>query len=190
LFRRTKPEADPAESGIVKLGGKGRPTPTRRESEAAARERARGAKDKKQAARMLRESRGKQNARTREGMRTGEERFLPKRDQGKVRRFIRDLVDSRLCVAEFLLPALIVIMVLGWLGHQGASNQLWGATVLLVLVDTVMLMLRLKRELKKRFPDESTKGTVFYALMRSLQVRFLRQPKTQVKLGQRLPEHY
>jgi hypothetical protein len=190
LFRRTKSEVSTADTIVVKPDGKGRATPSRREAEAAARLRAKGAKDKKQASKILKENRSERNARMRQGLRNGDERYLPARDQGKVRRFIRDLIDSRLCMAEFLLPLLIVIMGLQSIGYQGISNGLWSATILLVLLDTVLLMVKLKRELKRRFPDESPKGTVFYAILRSLQLRFLRQPKTQVKLGQKLPERY
>ena len=45
---------------------------------------------------MLRERRTEQNAQMREGMKTGDERYLPQRDKGPVKRFIRDFVDSRL----------------------------------------------------------------------------------------------
>jgi hypothetical protein len=193
LFRRTKPETSTAETPVVKEGGKGRPTPSRREAEAAAKARAKGAKNKKEAARLLRERRAEQNAKMREGLKTGDERFLPARDQGKVRRFVRDRIDSRLCMAEFLLPLLLVIMVLQYSGNaqlQSVSNGLWTATILLVLVDTLFLVWRLKRDLKERFPDESHKGATFYGVLRALQLRFLRLPKPRVKLGQKLPERY
>lgn len=193
MFRRTKPETTTVETTVVKEGGKGRPTPSRREAEAAAKARARGAKNKKEAARQLRERRSQQNAKMREGLKTGDERFLPARDQGKVRRFVRDRIDSRLCMAEFLLPLLLIIMVLQYSGNptlQNVSNGLWTTTILLVLVDTLFLVWRLKKDLRERFPDESHKGAVFYGILRALQLRFLRLPKTRVKLGQKLPEHY
>ncbi len=193
MFRRTKPETTTVETTAVKGGGKGRPTPSRREAEAAAKARARGAKNKKEAARQLRERRSQQNAKMREGLKTGDERFLPARDQGKVRRFVRDRIDSRLCMAEFLLPLLLIIMVLQYSGSptlQNVSNGLWTTTILLVLVDTLFLVWRLKKDLRERFPDESHKGAVFYGILRALQLRFLRLPKTRVKLGQKLPEHY
>lgn len=193
MFRRTKPQETTAESSASKEGGKGRPTPSRREAEAAARARAKGAKDKKEAAKLLRQRRAEQNAKVREGMKSGDERFLPARDQGKVRRFVRDRIDSRLCMAEFLLPMLLLIMALQYSGTaslQALSNGLWSATILLVVVDTVFLVWRLKRDLRERFPDESTKGAVFYGILRSLQLRFLRLPKPKVKLGQKLPARY
>ena len=59
-----------------------------------------------------------------------------------------------------------------------------------MVVDIVMMRRRLRRELARRFPDEDPKGTTYYAVMRSLQMKFMRLPKPQVKIGQELPEHY
>ena len=194
MFRRTKSDSPTtAQSSFVREGSKGRPTPTRREAEAAAKARAKTPKSRKEAARVLRERRNEQNLKMRQGMKSGNERYLPARDQGKVRRFVRDRVDSRLCMAEFLLPLLLVIMVMTYSGReslQGFANGLWSATILLVIVDTVYLMWRVKREAKQRFPDESTKGLTFYGILRSLQLRFMRIPKPNVKLGEKLPARY
>ena len=194
MFRRTK-SAEPTSTTATdaKPGSKGRPTPSRREAEAAARARAKGAADKKAAAKLLRERRAEQNAKMREGMRRGDERYLPARDQGKVRKFVRDRVDSRLSMAEFLLPLLVIIMVLSYSGNASLTRfgqSLWLVTIVLVSLDTVLLLFRLRKELKQRFPDESHKGTSFYAVLRAMQLRFLRMPKPTVKLGQRLPERY
>lgn len=192
MFRRTKPE-ETTPAPVAKPGGKGRPTPSRREAEAAAKARARGATDKKAAARLLRERRMEQNTKMREAMKSGDERYLPARDQGKVRKFIRDRVDSRLSAAEFLLPLLIAIMVLTYSSNPSLNRfgqSLWLVTILLVALDTTLLVFRLKRDLRKRFPDESHKGATFYGILRAMQLRFLRLPKPQVKLGQKLPERY
>jgi hypothetical protein len=193
LFRRTKPEETTPSTPPARPGGKGRPTPTRREAEAAARARAKGAADKKAAARQSRASRADQNAKMREAMRTGDERYLPQRDRGRVRRFVRDRVDSRLSGAEFLLPLLIVIMVLTYSGSPALNRfgqSLWLVTILLVAVDTMVLTYRLKKDFRRRFPDESHKGALFYGVLRAMQLRFLRLPKPQVKLGQKLPDRY
>lgn len=188
LFRRTEKPAEPAPSTTVDgvPTGKGRPTPTRKEAQAAARERARAGMDKKTAQKQLREKRTAANRRMREGLKTGEEKYLPARDQGPVRRFVRNWVDSRISVAEFLLPLLLLIMVLQASGSSRLtqlSSQLWAVTILLLLVDTVWIRFRLHRDLKARFPDESLKGTTFYALVRMLQLRFMRLPKPTVKIG-------
>lgn len=193
MFRRTKSEDTATDTVTVKEGGKGHPTPTRREAEAAAKLRAKVGQDKKEASKQLRAKRGEQNAKMRQGMKAGDEKFLPARDQGVVRRFIRDRIDSRLCMAEFLLPLLLIIMALQYSGEASLmrfSNGLWSATILLVGLDTVFLLWKVKRELKQRFPDESRKGATLYAILRSLQLRFMRMPKAKVKLGQKLPDHY
>lgn len=189
MFNRSeKPEEAPAVS--VKPDGKGRPTPTRKEAEAAAKERARAATDKKTAQKLLREKRADANRRMREGMKAGEEKFLPRRDQGPVRRFIRDWVDSRLTFTEFLLPMLIVIFVVSSLGGTDSTaarvgSGLMSASILLLLVDVVYTRFRLGRALRAKFPDEDLRGSTFYAFIRLLQLRPLRLPKPQVKVGQR-----
>ena len=50
-------------------------------------------------------------------MRSGDERYLPARDQGPVKRFVRDCVDARLSIAEFLLPLLLGIIILQYSGN-------------------------------------------------------------------------
>jgi len=190
LFRRTeKPAAGSVTPGAeVKPDAKGRPTPTRKEAEAAARERARAGMDKKAAQKLLRERRTESNRKMREGMKAGDEKFLPVRDQGPVRRYIRDWVDSRVSVAEFLLPLLLLILLMSSVGSttlRSWSSGIWAATIMLLLVDTVWIRFRLKRDLKAKFPDENLRGSVFYAFVRMLQLRFMRLPKPQVKIGQR-----
>jgi hypothetical protein len=185
LFRRTEKSADTLPSAPTD-SGKGRPTPTRKEAEAARRERARAGMDKKTAQRVLREKRAESNRKMREGMKAGEERYLPARDQGPVRRFVRDWVDARISVAEFLLPLLIVIMVLQATGSttmQNVTSGLFSATILLLLVDTLWVRFRLHRTLRESFPDEDLRGTTFYALIRMMQLRFMRLPKPNVRMG-------
>jgi hypothetical protein len=185
VFRRTKPAEPAPETTVAKEGGKGRPTPSRREAEAAARARAKAVQGGKGGGKQDRSQRAAQNAKVREAMRTGDERYLPARDKGPVRRFVRDFVDARLCMAELLLPLLILIMVTQPFA-PGLSNGLWSATVLVVGLDTVWLVFKLRRTLRERFPNESHKGATGYAILRSLQLRWLRLPKPQVKLGQKV----
>ena len=192
MFRRRK-EADPAETAeSVKVGGKGRPTPSRKEAEAAARARAKGPRDKKEAAKLQRQRRNESNVKARQAMRSGDDRYLPARDKGPVRRFVRDWVDARLCMAELLLPLLLLILVSQSFSTR-LSSSLWSVTLLLVSLDTLLLIYRLRRELRRRFEGREsrpTKGAVRYAVLRSIQLRWLRLPKAQVKLGTKLPDTY
>lgn len=142
--------------------------------------------DKKAAAKVLREKRSESNRKMREGMKAGDERYLPVRDQGPVKRFVRDYVDSRLTFAEFLLPVLIIIMIGNSVSNdtfRTAVNGLWTASIFLLLVDTLLLRFRMRRALKEKFPEENLRGTTLYAFIRMLQTRFLRMPKPKVKLG-------
>ena len=86
-----------------------------------------------------------------------------------------------------LLPLLVVIMVSQTFARN-LSNGLWSATILLVALDSSLLVFRLRRELGRRFPDQSTKGAVGYGMLRSIQLRFIRLPKPQVKLGTKLAD--
>lgn len=192
LFRRTSSET-PAEP-VGKPGGKGHPTPTRKEAEAAARERARLGKDKKAMLRRQREQRTESSKKMRAAMKTGDEKYLPARDQGPVRRFVRDLVDTRIRIGDILIPVFIVMLILqyGAYGTPAArfASALLLPMMLLAVVEMLVLRFRVRREVTRRFPGESPKGLTLYAVMRAMNMRFMRLPKPQVKVGQALPETY
>jgi hypothetical protein len=192
LFRRTREEVTtpPVEE---KPSGKGRPTPSRKEAEAAAKARAKPPRTRRGQAAAQRANKGESSQRVRQGMRNGEEKYLLARDKGPVRRFIRDFVDSRFSFVEMIIPLLVVTMVLGYSGNNTLAsfgNAILFGSILLVIVDMLMLRFRLRRQLGARFPDEPVKGTTYYAVTRAMQMKFMRLPKPQVKIGQELPEHY
>ena len=192
MFRRKSTEATTAEQP-VKAGGKGRPTPTRKEAEAAARARAKVPRTRKEMAQKQRGNRAETSRQVRQAMKTGDERYLLPRDKGPVRRFVRDYVDSRFSFVELMIPILIVTMILGYSGNQRLAtigNTLLFGMLLLVVVDTMVLRRRMRREVGRRFPEAPLKGLTYYALTRSLQMKFMRMPKAKVKIGQELPEHY
>jgi Protein of unknown function (DUF3043) len=192
VFRRTKQETTPLEED-PKPGGKGRPTPTRKEAEALRLAKAKPPRTRKEQAAAQRATKGESSQRVRKGMRNGEEKYLLARDKGPVRRFIRDFVDSRFSFIELLIPLLVVTMVLGYSGNatfEGFGNALLFGSILLVILDMLMLRFRLRRQLAARFPEDPFKGTTYYAVTRAMQMKFMRLPKPQVKIGQELPEHY
>ena len=194
MFRRNKSDADTDPTGAaVKEGGKGRPTPTRKEAEAAARARAKVPRTRKEIAKAQRAARFESSQKVRSAMKSGDERYFLARDKGPVRSFIRDFVDSRFSFVELMIPLLLLTLALGYSGNPtlaSMGNTILLGTMLLVLVDLFIMRLKLRRELARRFPDESTKGTTYYAVMRSLQMKFMRMPKAKVKIGQKLPERY
>jgi hypothetical protein len=189
VFRRTsKQQPEPVQ--VEKPGGKGRPTPTRKEAQAAARERAKLGMDKKTAQKVLRERRAEDNKKVREGMRTGNPRYMMERDKGPVKAFVRDYVDTRISFMEYLLPVLVVIMALQFAGQQSLSGAIWSATILLLVLEVAWLLSRLSKEIKTRFPDENARGWRFYALMRAIQLRPLRMPKPRLRPREALPKRY
>ncbi|WP_134738705.1 DUF3043 domain-containing protein [Nocardioides sp. 503] len=193
MFRRSKQESTATESLVVKEGGKGRPTPTRREAEAAAKARAKVPRTRKELAQAQRQARMESSQQVRSAMKTGDERYLMPRDKGPVRRFIRDYVDARFSIVELMIPLLIVTMVLGYSGNpdlRSMGNTLLLGTLLLVIVDLLLLRRRVRKEIARRFPGEPLKGTTYYTVTRAMQMKFMRMPKSKVKIGQELPEHY
>ncbi len=105
-----------------------------------------------------------------------------------MRRFARDFVDSRFCVAEFFLPLAVLILIMSMIQAAQLQNialLIWLGVIVLIVVDSIGLGLRLRKQLNERFPDEPKRGAVAYALMRTLQLRRLRLPKPQVKRGER-----
>jgi len=172
---------------VRKPGGKGRPTPKRREAEQARKARVKAPRDRREAIRLQRQRARAERAKIHQAMLTGDERYLPARDKGPVRRFCRDFVDSRRTTGEFLLPYFLVIFVLMSIPVPpipAVATYLWLLALVVVPVDLILLGRRLKRELRRRFPDESHRGAVAYAVMRATQIRRLRLPKPQVKPGQ------
>jgi hypothetical protein len=126
-------------------------------------------------------------AKQRQALAGGDERYLPVRDKGPVRKFTRDYIDSRFRVAEFFLPVAVLILVMSIIGSlQSLSLLLWLVVIVAIVADSFITAFQLRRQLAKRFPDKSSKGAVAYALMRTLQMRRLRLPKPQVKRGAKL----
>jgi len=166
---------------------KGRPTPKRSEAQTLRRKAVTTPTDRKAASKQARDARRVDMAKQREALAGGDERYLPVRDKGPVRKFIRDYVDARYRVAEFFLPLAVVILVLSISGSmQSLSLLLWLVVIVAIVIDSVVTSFRLRGQLRKRFPDQSHKGAVAYALMRTLQMRRLRLPKPQVSRGTKL----
>ncbi|MEV4920195.1 DUF3043 domain-containing protein [Streptomyces tirandamycinicus] len=197
MFRsRSKEEKAPTDKVTADLSKqprdpeapKGRPTPRRSEAQTQRRRAQSAPLDRKAAMRRQREARRADLARQREALAGGDERYLPVRDKGPVRRFVRDFVDSRFCIAEFFLPLAVVILVLSMIRVPQLQNialLLWLGVIVMIVVDSIGLWIRLKKQLNERFPNEPKRGAVAYGLMRTLQMRRLRLPKPQVKRGER-----
>ncbi len=167
--------------------GKGRPTPTRKEAEEARKRALKGPADPKARRKIEREQARDQRNEARAALMAGDERALPARDAGPVRKFVRDYVDSRWTLGEFFIPLAVVVLLVGLMRNptvQTIVSYVWFLMLLLLVVDMTILLLRLRKQLAAAFPDPAErKGTMFYAGMRALQIRRLRLPPPKVKAG-------
>jgi Protein of unknown function (DUF3043) len=166
---------------------KGRPTPKRSAAQNQRRKAVTVPTDRKAATKQARDARRVDMAKQRQALAGGDERYLPPRDKGPVRRFTRDYVDSRYRVAEFFLPLAVVILIMSIVGSmQSLSLLLWLVVIVAIVIDTFVTAFQLRRELNKRFDAKDVKGVLRYGLMRTLQMRRLRLPKPQVGHGVKL----
>ncbi|WP_028048618.1 DUF3043 domain-containing protein [Cellulomonas sp. URHD0024] len=168
--------------------GKGRPTPKRKEAEAA-NKRPLVSTDRKGANRAQADDRKKQRSLEYQAMQTGDEKHMPLKDRGPQRRFMRDVVDARWNLGEFVLPVAVALIVLQFAFQQtpiafGAILALY-AYMILFSIDSWFLWRSTKKRLKAKFgADVALKGAPFYTVTRALQIRRSRLPKPQVKRGQ------
>ncbi|MEV7766785.1 DUF3043 domain-containing protein [Microbacterium sp. NPDC086615] len=173
---------DPTETG----SGKGRATPSRAEQEAARKRPL--VPDTKEAKARARAELAAQREKARVGMAAGEERYLPVRDKGPQRRFARDFVDAGWHLGEGVMPFMLIVILLTVLPVQffqyWAFVALW-IFILFVIGDMIITSIRVKRAAKDKFGESKLeKGLGWYAAMRTVQMRFMRLPKAQVKRGQ------
>ena len=189
--RKQAPAEQPAEESEPTTG-KGRPTPSRKEAEAARKQSLKLPKDPKAARRAARERDRDASAQQRAALMAGDERALPARDQGPVKRYVRDFVDSRFTIAEYFIFVALAVLVFGFIPNpvvQFAVSISWMALIAIVAFDEIFLLVRLNSALRKRFPDKAErKGALWYAGLRTLQLRRFRLPPPRVRRGATIEE--
>lgn len=198
MFRRRQTDDDPtAAESLAELEtraaevAKGRPTPKRRDAQAERAQRMRPPRDRREAYQMQRARAKEDRSKTRNALLSGDERYLPSRDRGALRRFVRDWVDARRTLGEYFIfigAAVVIANLVPNAAVKSYSVTAWLALLVLLIGEAIMLRFRLKREIAARFPPErgpydGSRGVLFYGLMRSFQLRRLRLPKPQVTPG-------
>jgi hypothetical protein len=179
--------ADPHAPGHP--SGKGRPTPRRREAQ----KRRTGPvgpppKTRREAARRMREQGTDRRSEARAGLRSGDERYLTPRDRGPERRLVRDIVDSRRNAGVlFLLSAVVYFagLVIPNVQVKAAITALWLTVLLLLIVDSTLIGLRIRKLMRERYPDSTQRlgSLIFYGATRATMIRRWRMPKPAVKVG-------
>jgi len=181
---KSSSEATPVEPST---SGKGRATPSRREAEAARKARVKIQPNTKAGKKATKEQARAERERSRRGMMAGDERFMPRRDQGPARAFTRDFVDSRFTLAEYFILVAVFVLVLGFIPIQ--PLQFWVTVVFfafaaLLVIDSIIMVYLLNRAAREAFPDpKDRKGISLYAILRVMQLRRLRLPPARVKRG-------
>ena len=119
----------------------------------------------------------------------GDQNALPARDRGPVKKFVRDYIDSRRSLGEYFLPLMVIVLVLTLVPSAEirfvAIIFMYGA-MLYSVVYGFFVTKNIKNQVAERFPEESTKGLGMYGWLRSTQMRRLRAPAPQKKLGDKV----
>ena len=170
------------------LAGKGRATPKRSQAQAARRQ-ALVPDDRKAAARKARDERREGQAKTVAAYSSEDQRHLPLRDRGPVRRYVRDLVDRRRNVGQYFLPVAFAVLFLAVVPSRTATlvSAVAMYTMLGVLVlDCFLLSRTVKKAVAERFGETAgeERGLRWYAVMRATQMRRMRRPVAKVTHGE------
>ena len=123
----------------------------------------------------------------RERMMAGEEAYLMTRDQGPIRRYVRDVVDSRRNLLGLFMPSALALL---FVSFAVPAVQLYMSPVMLGLmavmgVDAVILGRKVGKMVDAKFPTntESHWKLGMYAAGRASQIRRMRAPRPQVERG-------
>jgi hypothetical protein len=195
----------PSAADSVRTAPKGRPTPKRNESakrrgpvvpaplttkEARARRKAMAGPKLSRAEKKVEKAERREHMNTRrERMMAGDESYLMARDQGPVRRYVRDMVDARRNLLGLFMPAALVLIFV-MLAVPIPRVQLMVSPAMLVLVlimviDGIWLARKVNNAVDEKFPN-NTEGRFklgFYAAGRASQLRRMRAPRPQVQRG-------
>lgn len=125
----------------------------------------------------------------RERMMAGDDAYLLPRDKGPVRRYARDIVDSRRNLLGLFMPVALALVLIT-LAVPAVEVQRWvsyGMPVLLVVmaIDGVLVGRRVNRMVDAKFPSNTESGFKlgFYAASRASQLRRMRAPRPMVNRG-------
>jgi len=193
----------PAPTGAT--APKGRPTPKRNESTkrrgpiapapataAEARKRRKElrstmTKEEKKADKLKRRA---EMGQRRERMMAGEEAYLLPRDQGPIRRYARDIVDSRRNVLGLFMPSalLLLFIMLAMPRIQILISPAMLLLMLIMFVDAIFLARKVNKAVDAKFPEntETHFKIGMYAASRASQMRRMRAPRPAVSLGAKI----
>lgn len=154
------------------------PTPTRRQAEQARRERLHPTLTPKETRAQERMARYKDR-----------DEQMARIDAQPRNVFIRDWVDRRWSVTEFMLPLMVIFFVATIGGTYLMPDLMYYSTFLiwalfgLLIMDIAVMWFGCRRRLREFFPSDPMKGTFSYAMRRLMMMRRARMPQPRVKRG-------
>jgi hypothetical protein len=127
----------------------------------------------------------------REHMMAGDDDYLLPRDKGPVRRFARDIVDSRrVSVLGLFMPAALglIFIMLAVPQVQYYISPAMLVLMAIMIVDGLLLGRKVNRLAGQKYPDHIETGWKlgFYAASRASQLRRMRAPRPQVNRGDKI----
>ena len=194
LFKKDRaPSQAEAPVEPVKTVGKGRATPKRKDAQAR-RLHPIVPVDRKAARREARAKRDEAWERQRRAMITGDERYLPARDKGPIRRYIRNYIDARYSIGELFMPSAILLLLItvGFSAIRGSQAPNLLAFYIMVgiyllffaaIFDALVCWWLVRRRLYAKFGEERVRGEgmiIWYVFARCMNLRRWRQPAPQV----------
>jgi hypothetical protein len=161
--------------------GKGRPTPSRKEREAANKRPLVGNKSK-EAKLADRERQKTEREKARKLAIAGDDKYLLARDKGPQRKLIRDVLDNRYTLIEGLMPMMILFLVITSLTNEVAKNLITIAMILALIgvsVEALFISRKATATIREKLGSDTKlqRGNYFYILTRGMQPRPLRLPK-------------
>jgi hypothetical protein len=149
--------------------------------------------DRKEQAKRLREKSRQERAEARAGQLAGDQKYLLPRDRGPERALVRDIVDSRRTIGTWFFGLTFVVMLIGFNRALNpsiylAANLLFLLFALATAVDSYLITRKVNKLVTERFPDtkQRMRSLYFYAIMRGISFRFIRNPKPKIKPGAKI----
>jgi hypothetical protein len=200
LFKKPAAPAPEAELEPIRPNAKGRPTPTRKEAEAARRSSParRGSTrpagkpgDPKSARAAVKAARREKASEYRQAMNSGDIKRLPPRERVPERILARDIVDQRRNFGPLLLATVVFAYIVGLFpGTVFKIIALYLLPLCLVgiVADSIYIARKVTRQVRERYPDTTVrlKG---YVAQRALMPGRWRQPRPRpgIQLGRWVP---
>ncbi|MBS9532945.1 DUF3043 domain-containing protein [Mycobacterium sp. M1] len=186
----TAPKGRPTPKRDAKRRGPVAPAPMTSAEARARRKALAGPKLSKEERRRKKEQLRERRSDHHQRMLAGDETALLERDRGPVRRYIRDVVDTRRNLLGLFMPTALAVVFVAMADPRLQFYITPAMMLLMVLmaVDAVVLTRKIGRLVDAKFPNntESRLRLGLYGAQRASTVRRMRTPRPQVQRGDKL----